>query len=768
LFGLAALVGVCMARPTWREGDLRQMQRDVDRARQLVGQHRIDLGELVPLTDRLAEQATRHPDQAGEIEYLVGNLYTKIAERDPASVMIDAWTKARQHLEQAQTLGVAESDFTRLNYLLAKAWYHSGGDMQDVVEALERSIEGGADQPAEGYGLLTNAYLSLPTRDVEAALRANEKELSVPYVGEDLLAPARLLRGELLLELKRPDEARKWLASIGIQAPPLVLAKARYLRARSLQEEEHWVEAEKLWEDALEDRAAPPTEPARALYYLGVCRRNLGKSSDAARVWTECAKRGDADEAGPAALVQLAELQLTEPDPPPVLDTLTQAVKDVKGAGDWHNTLIDLNHVCEVFDGACERFRKDGRFDEAVRLATLYEPFAAEGKAEVQLGRAALEWGQRLAAEHAEEAQAKFARAGEAYDKASGLAGNPSDRVERLWLAAESFALAADSKRTIAAVEAMLDTSKTESVSLDPQHKGKALFLRAEAHRALGEDTLAQHYYGECISINFRTPYAYRARYQLAMVAVEQKKIDEARAMLEHNLSQLHLDDAPDREAQEKTLYALAQLLFNSGYFSAAVTHFKQALEKFGDNPEALRARFELAESYSALAGDQVKALAPGNHLSDAAAKHHEREYQRCFREAAQKYQEVANELNRISTTRALTPEEDGIFWQAQLLWAYCRHSYGEYAEALKLYQQLAERHKGKAQELYALRGVVGCYWSRSDPGDTIKAAQTVETIRSLLAKFTETDLKVAPDEWSRKQWDEWIQRTTRTPDKKP
>src|SRR5262249_33117747 len=154
-------------------------------------------------------------------------------------------------------------------------------------------------------------------------------------------------------------------------------------------------------------------------------------------------------------------------------------------------------------------------------------------------------------------------------------------------------------------------------------------------------------------------------------------------------------------------------------------------------------------------------------HLSDAAAKHHEREYQRCFREAAQKYQEVANELSKISTTRALTLEEDGMFWQAQILWAYCRHSYGEYAEALKLYQQLADRYKGKAQELYALRGVVGCYWSRSDPGDTIKAAQTVETIRNMLAKFSDADLKVAPDEWNRKQWDEWIQTATRSPDKK-
>src|SRR5215471_265644 len=188
-FGLATLVGVCMARPTWREGDLRQMERDMDRARQVLGQHRLDLGELVPLADRLSGQALRHSEQAGEIEYLVGSLYTRIAERDPAAGVIDAWSKVRQHLSEAQTLGVAESDFPRLTYLLAKASFHTGGDMPDVIDALEHSIEGGSDHPAEGYALLAQAYLRLPNRNVESALQAIEQELSVPYVGEDLLAP---------------------------------------------------------------------------------------------------------------------------------------------------------------------------------------------------------------------------------------------------------------------------------------------------------------------------------------------------------------------------------------------------------------------------------------------------------------------------------------------------------------------------------------------------------------------------------------------------
>jgi tetratricopeptide (TPR) repeat protein len=364
----------------------------------------------------------------------------------------------------------------------------------------------------------------------------------------------------------------------------------------------------------------------------------------------------------------------------------------------------------------------------------------------------------------AEEARGKFRMAGEAFNKSSSLAAGSDARVDRLWLAAESFSQAAESKQTIAAVEAMFDFSKLESVSLDPQRRGKALFLRAEAHRALGEETLAQHYYGECI--NYRTPYAYRSRYQLAMAAMEQKKIDEARGMLEHNLSQLHLEDSPDREAQEKSLYGLARLLFRSGDYSGAVTQFKQALERFGDNSEALRARFDLAESYRALADDEVRAIAPGNRLSPDAKKHHEREFRICIKEAAEKYQAVAGELAKIASARKLNQDEEELLWQAQIYWAGCRHSFGEYKEALKLYQQLAERYKGTAREIYALQGVASCSWLVNGPGDTIKAAQTVELIRTLLAKFSDADLKIEPAPWTRNQWEEWLKKVSRSTDK--
>jgi tetratricopeptide (TPR) repeat protein len=306
-----------------------------------------------------------------------------------------------------------------------------------------------------------------------------------------------------------------------------------------------------------------------------------------------------------------------------------------------------------------------------------------------------------------------------------------------------------------------MEQSRTLGIPLDPQRQGKAWFVLAEAYHAEGQETLAQHAYGECI--NFRSPYAYRARCCQAAALAEAGKIDEARGILEQNLHLLHEEDNADREAQEKTLYGLARLLYDSRDYSTAATHYKQALERFSDNPDATRARFELAECYRELASQEVKASDPANRLTPQASKHHESESRRYLRLAIEKYQEVSDDLCKRGDSKLLSPQDDWLLWQAQLLHAGCRHSFGEYGEAQKLYQQLATRYQGKAQELYALHGVAGCYWARNGAGDGAKARQVVDEIRAKLAKLGDPDLKIGPESWDRKKWEGWLQQVTKT-----
>src|SRR5439155_16492171 len=141
------------------------------------------------------------------------------------------------------------------------------------IPALKGSLEA-ADDLGEAYGLLTQAYLRLPTPDIPSALASNLKHLQLPTANDDLLAPARLLRGELLLRLKDAAEARKVLSRIGESAPPTILARARILLAQSYQDEASWGQAAQLWEQALADRRQEPPARGRLLYNLGLCYSN--------------------------------------------------------------------------------------------------------------------------------------------------------------------------------------------------------------------------------------------------------------------------------------------------------------------------------------------------------------------------------------------------------------------------------------------------------------------------------------------------------------
>src|SRR5262249_6254048 len=114
------------------------------------------------------------------------------------------------------------------------------------------------------------------------------------------------------------------------------------------------------------------------------------------------------------------------------------------------------------------------------------------------------------------------------------------------------------------------------------------------------------------------SPYVYRARYELAMTMKnpDGTLTDEAQGYLEKNLTQLRLAGGDrDEEAREKTLYALGQLYFDRreqrDAVSKAIEILEDALHRFPNNPQALDALYDLAESYRLRADQRSVNLSP-------------------------------------------------------------------------------------------------------------------------------------------------------------
>jgi tetratricopeptide (TPR) repeat protein len=749
VLGVAALAAVTLTRPLLGQKNLRVLADNLSLLRHTLSRSDGDLATASRLASQVLEAVGDVPDRAGEIHFLYGSTCLRLGERQPEQAA-EHWRLARQHLEEAEQLGVPEADRGRLLYRLAKVGFHTHDDPRRVVQHFEASVEQ-ADDKIEAYTLLTQAYLRLPQPNLTAALESNRKLRQLPEAKEDVLSPAKLLGGELLLRLNKPEEARRTLELVSPQGPPGVLAQARLLRARSWQEQERWDEAIALWLAALNDKRDPPQDAGPILYNLGVCYDRTKQPAAAVPMWEECVRTAKGDEAGAAALA-LANLRLADPDPEKALEMFAAAVQKIQKPADWTNTLLDLPQARDLFEKAARAYRQAGKFGPALELASHYQRIAVPGKAAVMRAEASLDWGRARqeesrrattpeAQQSADEAARNlFCQAGDAYADAAGQTTLAAEQAEYVWQSAAGYLAGRDHARGSQQLERFLKLDPR------PERKGEGWYLLAEAHRQVKNQTAALAAYRECIK--FVTPFAYKARYQLALEAMASGDLDDAESMLELNLQLLRND--PDAESQEKSLFALGNLFFQRRNYRMVVRRLEEALGRFPANPEATRAHFQLAESYRMLAALENQALVTNEYKTDDAKAHAAKERDRWLRKAAQEYLDLAAFLNTPEAQGHLTPEEQV---QVPLTAAECRFNLGEYNEALKIYSDLASRYAGRLEALNALGGMVRCHAAL---GQQAEVRQRLDDIRRALA--------AQDDPAVRQQWEEWVTIASKPP----
>ena len=329
------------------------------------------------------------------------------------------------------------------------------------------------------------------------------------------------------------------------------------------------------------------------------------------------------------------------------------------------------------------------------------------------------------------EARELYHTAAHAYAQAADTAARPAEGAEHLWLAAARYLDAREPALAAALLERYLPLNKK------PERAGEGWYLLAETRRQLGSEAAALDAYRECIKVT--TPFAYRRRYQLALIAMRNGELDEAEAALEQNLKLLRFD--PDSEAQEKSLFALGGLLFQRRNYSMVARRLGEALGRFPVNPDATRAHYQLAESYYILANQENQNYLQGQY-KDAVAKEHSRsEYRRLLHKAADEFLELAQVLDRPEAAGHLARDE---VVQVPFKAAECRFELGQYEDALHIYEQIVERYPEGVEHLNALGGTVRCL---SSLGRGDKMRDRLADIRTALPKV-EDDVRAKWEEW--------------------
>ncbi len=621
-------------------------------------------------------------------------------------------------------------------FLLGLAGLRTKRDPQQVAQLLSQSIDF-ADDKVEAYQALAQAYLLHSPPDLKQALQANEKLRALPLLGEKILAPARLLGGELLLELKRHKEARDLLSRIGADAPGEVGWQARTLRAQSHQDAEQWSEAANLWEDLLSSNLKMrSTDRGEALFRLGLCYRRMKQIPKALKTWKRCIEKGSLMAAN-ASRLAVCEAGLESLEPAVIRNHFVRVTDKISEPEDWVSDHITLKDAQNVFEKAIRYYLTKKLWDSALALSLLYEKLGPPGGALFFQGETRRLWAvdldQKLTPKSAQQRFALYRQAGEAYDKARALFSDPRASVQSLWLASLCYSQGHSPTQTIRSLQEILKEKQ-----LPPEQTGEAYYRLGKALLEISNEKEAETAFTQCLS--YPGKFAYRSRFELGQIEYRRGDTGPAAEILRDNLKQLRRH--PDNLALESTLYVLGRIVYERKTFEDVRQYLKEAVERFPNSSWAQRGRYQLAEATFTLGRERQKAHNPDQGDPKSRELLAE-EGRRLVKESALLYREIQKRLPKDpGLIDPLTTKEQAqiVFREADALWWA-----GEYQESLKAYESIAANRVGSPDQLLALGYSLRCYIGLLDQkGFTSR----VEMIREIAKKYDAT---------TQQRYEKWI-----------
>jgi tetratricopeptide (TPR) repeat protein len=725
LLGLLALALVAATAPLRQDMGSRDFDDDVDQLRSDLRNGDGSIRASVSLAESVLGRLEAYPSKAAAVHYLVGTVYLRLSEELAAAEAETARQQAIVNLEKALALGVAEDDHAALLYRLGQALFRSGTDLPRALDLLAGSVDRGTDQPAQGYGMLVQGYMRLPTPNLDKALAASQKQLELTE-DEKELWKTYLVRGELFLRKGQKRKALEELEHIKSQAPRELRRQACILQTQCCEDEGLWNRAIPLWKELLTDPTGVRGGKARILYALGMCYHHGDPADDkaAAAAWQEVTPLGG-DEAQAAGL-RLGAL-LLETDPARGLAEWSVALARVASAKDYQNRLLPPQQAGEIFENAWRTLLERQDFARALETLELYRKVARPGGADERRGQILEAWARNLEEQVPRESpqraealrqkvSARYIEAGQAFEKAA-QARQGDSQARLLWRSVGCFLPAKDYPRAAAALEKFLELNNSEEALAE------GWLTLAHVCRHQGESEQARRALLKCI-VYPNTPFAYRARYLLAYDAQDKGELEQAEDILKQNLE--IQGPSLDREAHARSLYLLADLMIRRRNFDQAGWYLKEAVRQYPNDAQALTARDQLGACYEKLAQEINKKM-EGTLAAEARA-YLKRSRDDWLKKALETYQDLADDLERAGPAN-LSAENQALLRKAAFRAAAAYFDLEEYTEALRRFQLLLDKYRGEREGLLACMRIQACgnaLFKSSSPENRRKALEAV------------------------------------------
>ncbi len=772
--GIAVIWLVAQPRPTPRE--LSKMEAA------LLALDARDLDTAKAWAEAILSEPNCPRTQQAQAAFILGAAAVYEAEAASPRKRRVFYLAAAQHLEDARIIGFPEGREAEGNLLLAQALVGIGQWAQ-ARPSLLSALELNPERKAELHRWLCQSYLSDATPDLTEALRHNQAWLATGALTEEEQLAALLQKAEILLRQGKLDESEAVLRGLvprEIDAAAVLLLQGRVLIARAMAQrgaadadrpsgaasghggdgrpDPNDAEKRKslLQEAAKTLQAAAGRDllsgetAAAAMYLTGECFRALGDDRAAAAQYARTSRlHPETDEAFAADFRRMLLLwrENNDSEAMTILDRLGKAA----AAEGFRNRWVAPAEIADALIARFERFLASTDQAQAVELARRAAPLLGPGKAARLEAETLAAWGRRLAAEAENErrpdaaeqkrieAREKLREAGRAYERLAQIEITAREYPDYLFAATEAYYLGHDYTGAVRMARLYL---RNEVRRRHPQ----TLVMLGDSLLALGKAEAAGKALEECIEFYPRDPLVHRARLLAARACLEKDRPKQAEQYLNDNLNSNGL--TPDSIEWRESLFALGMLAHRTGDAAQAIARLQEALARYPQAPEAVAARYALAD---VLARRARAALTVAEQSADSGAR---LVLPKAVRDDLQSalalYRRVQSDLQSRNEIGTLTPADRAMLRNAIFAIGGVLADLGDYEAAARTFAAAGIRYQHHPAALNAYAHLISLYRRLGRPLD---AKQAIAQARQVLERISGDEGFVSATPFSRSQW---------------
>ncbi len=758
-----------------------------------------NMAEARSMAQRLAADGDITTEDWGGPDFILGTLAERAAEEAGGKERTEAFRLASLYLARSRERRFPVHRESAGLFLLGKSLCRCGR-MEEAVPVLEQALQHPGDRTTELRMLLIEARVAIQPPELDKALAESGKLLDDLKLADSQRRQVLIQEAQILLRMNRTQECAAVIDKI--LDSPLLRCEVSLLRGRlALNEgqamkkaagpsaagterslvplpqgkrsidnkpsppaplpmgeanyDEKFREASEAFRKALSQDMGDNLAARQASYLIGVCLMEQGELPAALNQMERTARLCPDTPECLAAWYQQGDIARRMGRHAEALSAYRQLLLAIARQDEFHNPWITLTQVKTTLLGVCHDYLKAEKYETAVLLSKSLDHLLPKDDALQLTASVYRTWGENLMEQAAQlppdpaeqlrkQARTQFRRLGDTLTEVAREQFTTRQYPEQLWntasayLAGHDFRHAAEILRLYLHNEARL-------------RHAQALVDLGEAELSLGDTERALQSFRECIQQHPRDVATYRARLLASRAAANLGDLKQAETFLQDNLNGEQL--TPASKEWRDSLFALAELLHNTSHDREAIPRLEEALERYPDAPQAIVARYLLADSSRRLAMELRAGL--GKEISAAARSQRNSESNQLLHRALAAYVLLQDNLSRRDT-ESLTAQEKAILRNSRFAIGDTYFALESYAEALRAYQSAANHYATAPEALDAYLQIANVYRRMDRPAE---ARTSLVQARLALRRIPPEAPFEQTTNYNRKQWDDLLNR---------